>query len=306
MTTTDSELYRAFATRVRTTVATREGNPTMNQTAAVETTEPPAVPATFLAGPDAPCGRYTWCKETGAHVDHFSRLLSMPTSAGTPPILTAHLFADDTSQFPELNFDPGHDDWREFTSGDQLREQTARVRAHLARLDAFADQYDAIREADAQEVPAPSGCTWTITTENGVKVTGYRPPWAPGDPSEDGIPAGWLELHLDDLAHVRYFDGQTVNVDTSRGVGEDRYYGPAGILSAGIWCKPYSDDPAERVPVVNVELLDGGDDWIHGLDPDGVADLAAKLRAQADRLDNEVRPALIAARADWAKNGGAR
>jgi hypothetical protein len=40
--------------------------------------------------------------------------------------------------------------------------------------------------------------------------------------------------------------------------------------------------------------------WILGLDPNGLADIATKLRAHADLLDHKVRPALVAARKDWA------
>ncbi|WNI15236.1 DUF6907 domain-containing protein [Actinacidiphila sp. ITFR-21] len=158
----------------------------------------------------------------------------------------------------------------------------------------------------AEPTAPPAGKTWTITTEHGASITGYLPPWDPQDPSEENIPANYLELRLSDLAHVRHFDGQIIEVDVSQGGGKGRYVGPCGILEGGIWLQPYSDDPAERVPMVRIEALEGSDDWLTPLDPDGVADLAAKLRAQADRLDNEVRPMLIAAREDWARNGGAR
>jgi hypothetical protein len=36
------------------------------------------------------------------------------------------------------------------------------------------------------------------------------------------------------------------------------------------------------------------------LDPEGVAEIAAKLRAQADLFDHTLRPTLIAARKEWA------
>jgi hypothetical protein len=55
---------------------------------------------------------------------------------------------------------------------------------------------------------------------------------------------------------------------------------------------------APRVPVVNLLIVD--DYWITDLDPNGLAEVAARLRAQADRLDREVGPALVAAREDWA------
>lgn len=155
--------------------------------------------------------------------------------------------------------------------------------------------------------PKKPGATWTVTTSNEVKVGGYLPGWADEDPSESDLDPKLLEICLADLVHYRSFDGQTVTVDTGQSGAEDgRYRGPAEILHGGIYCHPHSDNPAERVPVVNVEILEGSDDWMENLDPDGIADLAAKLRAQADRLDNEVRPTLIAARADWAKNGGAK
>ncbi|CAG6393405.1 hypothetical protein NMG29_02295 [Streptomyces cocklensis] len=62
-------------------------------------------------------------------------------------------------------------------------------------------------------------------------------------------------------------------------------------------CDPYAEDPHPRMQVVSVAIV--GDVWINHLDPDGLAVLAAKLRAQADRLDHDVRPQLLAARADW-------
>ena len=52
------------------------------------------------------------------------------------------------------------------------------------------------------------------------------------------------------------------------------------------------------MPVVNIQVCLGR--RILGLDPQELADIAVKLRAQADRLQDEVLPALIAAREDWA------
>lgn len=150
MNAADSEVYRAFAGRVREQLATaRKGAPTVNDTTTptTETVEAPAVPATFLPTPDgAPCETYPWCAETGAHVDHFSRRVFLPAKDGLPPILMAYLYSDEPAGVPSLCFDPGHDDWREDLTGDELRAEVARVRAHLVRLDAFADEYDAITD----------------------------------------------------------------------------------------------------------------------------------------------------------------
>lgn len=150
MNAADTPFYRAFASRVRATVAATapEGSPTMNDTTTVETSEAPTpIPATFQAPPDAPCEAHAWCTVTGTHADHFGRRVSLPTVGGRPPILTANFYTDEPAGLPELDYDPGHDDWREYTSGDQLRAETAKVRAHLIRLDALADEYDLITDS---------------------------------------------------------------------------------------------------------------------------------------------------------------
>lgn len=69
------------------------------------------------------------------------------------------------------------------------------------------------------------------------------------------------------------------------------------MLFGSIDCHPYAEDPDSRVPTVNINIT--ADCWIADLDPDGLVKFSAKLRAQADRFDNEVLPALIAAREDW-------
>jgi hypothetical protein len=49
-----------------------------------------------------------------------------------------------------------------------------------------------------------------------------------------------------------------------------------------------------------VQIVD--DFWFKDLDPEGVSAVAALLRAQADRLEQQVRPALVAARDDWRRS----
>lgn len=189
-----------------------------------------------------------------------------------------------------------------------LADAESRVRALLAgrrvQVERFLNE-DTVAVHSGDGGPAEQGATkaarqWAITTDNGARVSGHLPDWAKKDPTET-VPADRLELVLSDLTHWTCFDGQTVHLDAP-GFDKDRYSGPSTILRGSIDCRPYASDPAERVPLVNVELTD--DHWINSLGPDGVADLAAKLRAQADRLTDEVLPALVAARTDWAKNGG--
>jgi hypothetical protein len=104
-----------------------------------------------------------------------------------------------------------------------------------------------------------------------------------------------LADRLADIHHCARFPGQRADVYTATD--------PAGrpseqeIFSCTLDCTPYAELPEPRVPVANVHLCE--ESWITDLDPDGLLRVADLLRAQADRLDREVRPALIAARNDW-------
>lgn len=142
------------------------------------------------------------------------------------------------------------------------------------------------------------GRTWIITTTVGKSVIGYLPDWAESDPSVTGVPLKRLSPELDDIRHHAPFDGQFVRVHSPAAGHDKDDTTEERIFCGGIECHPYAEDPEPRVPVVNIAII--GDLWIKDLDPDGLADVVAKLRAQADRLDNEVRPALVAARDDWA------
>lgn len=141
--------------------------------------------------------------------------------------------------------------------------------------------------------PAPTTNTWSITTTNGYTTAGYLPEWAENDPSTTGIPPHHLGTELAGINHHQPFPGQSVTIsltDDDPGIG-------AVILGGSIDCAPYSEDPASREPVVNLQLID--DYWFLNLDPKQLATLAAQFRAQADHLDHTVRPALTAAREDW-------
>jgi hypothetical protein len=146
-----------------------------------------------------------------------------------------------------------------------------------------------------QPTPFSTPGMWTITTVNGVQTSGYLPGWAEDDPSEVGVPLEMLGVRLADVSHRSFFEGQIIDVvaPDAHGKAEEE-----AVFEASIDCTPYAEDPEPRVPVVDIHAYP--EHWILGLGPAGVAEVAAKLRAQADRLDHEVRPALIAAREDWA------
>ncbi|WUV82908.1 hypothetical protein OG552_27365 [Streptomyces sp. NBC_01476] len=109
------------------------------------------------------------------------------------------------------------------------------------------------------------------------------------------MPLDLLSVRLADISHRNFFAGQTMTVlaPDAKGKAEEDT-----VFEGTIDCNPYVQDPALRVPVVNIQVC--LDHWILGLDPQGLMTIAAQLHAQADRLEQEIHPALIAARKDWA------
>lgn len=149
---------------------------------------------------------------------------------------------------------------------------------------------------------ATEGRSWTISTDNGTTVTGHLPFWAEDDPSEADIPADMLPARLIAIAHWASLGGTTLEVfDSTSGVAS----GPTTVLnlfSSSIVCHPYHDPdvPDElHIPYVEVQITPGCC-WMTGLDPDALTTLATTLRTLAENFESEVRPQLIAARADWA------
>ena len=134
---------------------------------------------------------------------------------------------------------------------------------------------------------------WSIATASGGTFTGYLPGWATQNPSEDDVPVNLLDATLAGVCHYVDFDALGLRTAADDGQGVD-----ATVLGSAIECTPYAEDPEIRLPVVNLQIIE--DYWVDGLDPDELAEIAAGVRAQADRLQHEVLPALIAARADWA------
>lgn len=143
---------------------------------------------------------------------------------------------------------------------------------------------------------------WKIVTRAGFSVEGYLPAWAEDDPSQTDVSLELLSVRLADVTHWTEFEGQSVQVRSALEPDGERS-GESQILWGVIECRPFAEEPEARAPVVNLAIAE--DLWIEGLDPAGLAQIAAKLRAQADLLDHEIRPRLVAARADWAECHGA-
>jgi hypothetical protein len=145
------------------------------------------------------------------------------------------------------------------------------------------------------DATADSERQWAITTTTGERTTGYLPPWATENPSEQDVPPQELAARLDGIRHVAEFPGQVLHAyppgnttDTPQGME---------ILRASITCTPYASEPEPAIPVATVWVADAHQ--IADLDPTGLAEIVEGLRAVADRLDHVVIPHLNDIRAAW-------
>lgn len=160
----------------------------------------------------------------------------------------------------------------------------------------IADPQDRPTQPTAQPAPWSTPGTWTITTDTGAALSGYLPEWAEDDPSENGIPLDLLPARLAGINHRTFFEGQIMAVTTPGPRGGDT--DEDAVFEGSIDCNPYDPDPARRRPHATLQVCT--DHSIPGLGPDDLARIAAQLRTQADHIDHDIRPALTAARADWA------
>ncbi|MET8325136.1 hypothetical protein [Streptomyces sp. NPDC005181] len=154
----------------------------------------------------------------------------------------------------------------------------------------------------AREQAVPEARTWSITTESGATVSGHLPAWSEDDPSKTDLPDDKLHLHLSDVTHHQAIPGQPMVINTPFGIDGGREIYEENVFCATITCSPHSPVPADRVPTATITVVE--DCVMEDLDPQDVTDVAAKLRAQADRL-NQVAQQLADARADWAANAEA-
>ncbi|BBA98742.1 hypothetical protein RVR_5048 [Actinacidiphila reveromycinica] len=136
---------------------------------------------------------------------------------------------------------------------------------------------------------------WAITTATGEQITGYLPPWAAEDPSEQDVPPQKLAARLADVCHYKEFPGQVLRAYSPGNVTDEPE--ELEVMSSSITCTPYAPAPELALPVATVRVA--GEYWMTDLDPTGVANLVAGLRAVADRLDHVVIPQLNTIRAEW-------
>ncbi|GAA2972308.1 DUF6907 domain-containing protein [Streptomyces enissocaesilis] len=110
-----------------------------------------------------------------------------------------------------------------------------------------------------------------------------------GSDHKDDLASGEFKA---DVTCYRYYDGVELPVFFA----DDKSTG-GDVLRSVIDVHPYSEVAERQLPCVNLEVIE--DHWIQDLDPDGLADVIAKLRGQLDQLD-QVHAQLVQARADWA------
>jgi hypothetical protein len=154
-------------------------------------------------------------------------------------------------------------------------------------------------------VPPADTTHWTITTTEGVTVTGHQPSWSLEDPSQTGLPLDNLLRQLRDIRHFANFHTPPFLPTADGEPGPDNPYGITindGIFMITIECHPYDDEPAYRTPTAGLHITEGC--WFDSLQDSDLARFATQLRAQADHLDQEVHPTLVAARTDWATKNG--
>jgi hypothetical protein len=205
----------------------------------------------------------------------------------TAPYATPYIAWEADGSWPGLNYE----------QTGQLIDAADAWLADLRRDHAQLGILTSHRDTDAE--PA-EGRTWTLTIEGGGSITHHLPAWAENDPSQTVAPDD-LSRILADVGCWRYFEGSAeVPVSVPGEPGEGPKVIDLPLLSAAMNVHPYRPDRRQRKPTVSLELLEDVA-WIEDLDPDGLADVIGKLRAQCDRLEH-VHAQLVAARADWEEN----
>jgi hypothetical protein len=138
---------------------------------------------------------------------------------------------------------------------------------------------------------------WTITTTDGQKLSGPLGSWAEEDPSRTDVPPDALARRLEDLTLYAAFPGAPQITVQSKAFEDWETPVEYPVLRASLDCYPYEEDPARRVPLLNIELAP--ECAVIDLDPDRLAVFLAAMRAQLDLLEQVAGKALVEAREEW-------
>jgi hypothetical protein len=138
---------------------------------------------------------------------------------------------------------------------------------------------------------------WTITTTDGQKHSGPLGSWVEEDPSETDVPPGSLARRLEDLTLWAAFPGASQIAVQSKAFEDWETPVEYPVMRASLDCYPYEEDPARRVPLLNIELAP--ECSVIDLDPARLAAFLAAMRAQLDLLEQVAGKALAEAREEW-------
>ncbi|BBA98744.1 hypothetical protein RVR_5050 [Actinacidiphila reveromycinica] len=142
---------------------------------------------------------------------------------------------------------------------------------------------------------------WTVTTVEGITLTGHQPDWSEDNPSNTGMTLDQAVDYLRGYAHYTMLPVDpvlppaTLDIDIN---GTRVRESTSAMFAAQIACHPYAPQPHERVPTASLTIVDAWD--FEGLTPTDLARFATQIRTQADYFENTVLPDLVAAREDWA------
>jgi hypothetical protein len=142
---------------------------------------------------------------------------------------------------------------------------------------------------------------WTITTIEGITLTGYQPDWSLDNPSRTHIALGRAMNYLRGCAHYTMLPVDPVLPPATLDIDIDgtRYRESTNLMFASqIACHPYAENPHRRSPTASLTIVEEWD--FEGLTPTDLARFATQIRTQADYFKNTVLPALVAARENWA------
>ncbi|WP_435178875.1 DUF6907 domain-containing protein [Actinacidiphila sp. bgisy145] len=142
--------------------------------------------------------------------------------------------------------------------------------------------------------------TWTISTTEGITLTGHQPDWSMDNPSRTGITLDQAVGHLREHAHYAMLPVDPVlppaTLDLE--INGTRYRESTNLMFASqIACHPYAENPHQRVPTASLTIVEEWD--FEGLAPTDLARFATQIRTQADYFETTVLPALTTAREDW-------
>ncbi len=272
------------------------------------------VPATFLPASDQ-CEAHTWCVLGPDHtVECQGTRVSMPVPGRADRVvLEAAIVTDLDSGETAIEYASDGDSWN-LVSSDELRGEAAKARAAVARLYALADEYDAVREAEAAEqrgpapAPAPKQSVGrkpkalrahTFESTEG-SFTEVCPSWCKSQ--HIGFDDRGPDWRPDpkDITHMgTVFDGVPMHAFHEGEVGGKHYF---RMFSAYIEQRPHAWELGAAVPTAGVSLVEENEFVpgivVEGMDPDQLETLIGRLDAGVSDL-RRVHAQLVAARSEY-------